>query len=90
MAILFANREHNAVAPCAKGSYPALMDWQQAAALAIVTVTAGAFLWRALRPRKVTFQSQTGCGCTPIASAKGSILITGRKGERPAVHVKMP
>ncbi len=66
------------------------MDWQQAAALAIVALTAGAFLWPVVRPRKVTFQSKSGCGCTPTSAAKGSIVITGRKGERPTVHVKMP
>ncbi len=53
-------------------------------------LTAGAFLWRGLRARKVTFQSQSGCGCTPASAAKGSIVISGRKGERPTVHVKMP
>ncbi len=65
------------------------MDWQQTAALAVVAITAGGFLWRALRPRKITFQSQSGCGCTPASGAKGSITIVGRKGERATVHVKM-
>lgn len=86
----FANREHNAVAPQPEEFYRPFMDWQQATALTIVTLTAGAFLWRGLRPRKATFQSQTGCGCTPASDAKGSIVISGRKGERATVHVKMP
>ena len=67
------------------------MGWQETVALSIVTLTAGAFLWSRLRPRRFNFQQQTHCGCgSPSQSAsRPSIIFRARKGERPQVIVKM-
>ena len=67
------------------------MDWQQIAALSIVAVTAGVFLWQRLRPRKFDFRRDTHCGCSaPSGSgAQSSIVFHARKGERPRIVAKM-
>jgi hypothetical protein len=67
------------------------MNWQQAVSLAIVAVVAGMFLWGRLRRRKFSFARDTHCGCSAPgqAEAKSSIVFHARKGERPAVVVKM-
>ena len=41
-----------------------MADWQGKLALAVVLVTAGLFIWRALRPKAPGCQE--GCGCTPL------------------------
>jgi hypothetical protein len=59
------------------------MDWQESAALVIVASTAGFFLWNALRTRKFAFQKKNTCGCSGGAHARqGSVMVTGRKGQR--------
>jgi hypothetical protein len=66
------------------------MNWQQPAALAIVGLTAGIFLWRRLRPRKFDFRRDTHCGCSSPGQtgSKSSIVFRARKGERPEIVVK--
>jgi len=65
------------------------MGWQEAIALTIVAVTVLAFTWSWLRPRKVSFRRQTGCGCSEVpAGSRQSITLHARKGERPQVIVK--
>jgi hypothetical protein len=67
------------------------MNWQQAISLMVVAVVAGLFLRGCLRRRKFSFVRDTHCGCgapgQPVT--KGSIVFHARKGERPAVTVKM-
>ncbi len=64
------------------------MDWQQAAALVIVAVTAGLFFWARIRPRRFGFRRDAHCGCTSQSAAKGSIVFHARRGERPQIVVK--
>lgn len=63
------------------------MDWQQPAALAVVTITAGVLLWQWVRPRRMNFQRRTGCGCAGSAGRPPSVCVTGRRGERPQILV---
>jgi hypothetical protein len=67
------------------------MDWQQVASLAIVAVTVGLFVGNRFRQRKLTFAQATHCGCSSAGQSanKNSITISGRRGERPKVIVKM-
>ena len=67
------------------------MNWQQAVSLAIVAAVAGLFLWGRLRRRKFSFERDTHCGCSAQGQSgtKSSIVFHARKGERPAVTVKM-
>ena len=73
-------------------NYLARMDWQQAAALGIVGVTAALFVWNKMRPRRFSFERDTHCGCSASAAAnpQPSIIFRQRKGERPQILVKMP
>jgi hypothetical protein len=66
------------------------MGWQELTALGIVAVTALAFIWSLLRPRKASFHRQTQCGCSSPASSgsKQSILLHARKGEVPKIFIK--
>ncbi len=66
------------------------MDWQQAAALGIVGITAAVFLYVRLRPRRFDFKRDTHCGCSsPAGDARPkSITFTSRRGERPRIIVK--
>jgi len=66
------------------------MGWQELTALVIVTATALVFLWKLVRPRKLSFESQTHCGCSAggLSGSKQSIVLHARKGERPKVFVK--
>jgi hypothetical protein len=64
------------------------MDWQQPAALAVVAATAALIAWRRLRPRRLDFHRETGCGCgSPSGPRPPSVCVTGRRGERPRVIV---
>jgi len=67
------------------------MGWQDIAALAIVAMTAAAFVWSHFRPRKFNFKRDTHCGCvSPSETTPGpSIVFHARRGERPQVLVKM-
>ena len=66
------------------------MDWQEAAALAIVAATAAVFVWRSMRPRRFQFHRDTHCGCTTTSSSRASsIVLSSRKGEHPKLTVKM-
>jgi hypothetical protein len=67
------------------------MDWQQTAALSVVGLTAGIFVWSRLRPRKFNFQRDTHCGCSSPAQTapQNSIVFHARRGERPQILVKM-
>ncbi len=65
------------------------MDWQEVIAFTIVGVTALVFLQNKFRPRKLSFQQATHCGCSPKSSAKSSIVIQGRRGEPPQIIMKM-
>jgi hypothetical protein len=66
------------------------MDWQKIAALGVVAVTAGMFVWAKMRRRRFSFEHDTHCGCS--AHSKGgntmSIVFSARKGERPKIIVK--
>jgi hypothetical protein len=64
------------------------MDWQRIAALAIVTITAGAFLRAKLRRRKFSFERDTHCGCALPSGSGNSIVFHARKGERAQIVVK--
>lgn len=66
------------------------MNWQTPVALAIVASTAGIFLWRRLRPRKVDFAKATGCGCLgkgPTSNPPG-IVIRSRRGESQRIELR--
>jgi len=63
------------------------VDWQQIAALGVVSVTALMFLVARLRRRKFSFARGTHCGCTQPAAA-ATIRFHARKGERPTVVVR--
>jgi hypothetical protein len=67
------------------------MDWQQVVSLAIVAVAAGLFSWARLHRRKFSLARDTHCGCAARGPGeeKSSIVFHARKGERPAVVVKM-
>jgi len=67
------------------------MGLQETLALGIVFLTAGAFAWCRLRPRKWSFQRATHCGCASAgpSASRQSIVFHARKGERPQVVVKM-
>jgi hypothetical protein len=67
------------------------MNWKQAVSLTIVAVVAGLFVWGRLRRRKFSFERDTHCGCAAQGQSgpKSSIVFHARKGERPAVMVKM-
>jgi hypothetical protein len=66
------------------------MDWQQIAALTLVAATAGLFIRAKTRRRSFSFARETHCGCgSPTgAQAKGSIVFSARKGQRPKIFVK--
>jgi hypothetical protein len=66
------------------------MDWQQGAALLIVGVTAGVFVFSKVRRRGFSFKNDTHCGCHSAGDlgAKQSIRFSARKGARPQVIVK--
>lgn len=64
------------------------MDWQQIAALAVVAITAVAFLRAKWRRRGFNFEQDTHCGCTPARAAGGSVIYSARKGQRPRIIVK--
>jgi hypothetical protein len=68
------------------------MNWQETAALAIVAVTAAAFLWKRFRRPKFDFKRDTHCGCASSSASeqqKSSVVYRARKGHRPEVVVRM-
>jgi len=67
------------------------MNWQQAVSLIIVAGVAGMFVWARVRRHKFSLARDTHCGCSaPGSTGEGSsIIFHARKGERPAVRVKM-
>jgi len=67
------------------------VGWQETAALSIVGLTAGIFLWSRWRPRRFSLQRDTHCGCASPAQsgARHSIVFHARKGQQPQVMVKM-
>ena len=68
--------------------YAADMDWQAAATWAIIAITAGVFLRKLVKRRGPFPAGGGGCGCAGGAGNKSSIVVCGRKGERPRVIVK--
>ncbi len=65
------------------------MNWQTPAALAVVALTAAAFAWPRLRPRRLTFTKDSPCGCgTSRSSRPEGIVISGRRGETPRITFK--
>jgi hypothetical protein len=67
------------------------MGWQETVALAIVAATASMFLWKAMRPRRFSFQAAGPCGCSNSSTQIGpkqSIVLRARKGERPQILVR--
>jgi hypothetical protein len=65
------------------------MGWQEMAALAIVAATASIFVWKAMQPRRLKFQSAGPCGCSSQAAPpRQTILFRARKGERPQIVVR--
>jgi hypothetical protein len=67
------------------------MDWQQLVSLVIVAVAASALGWSRIRRRKFSFERDTHCGCSApnSSSPQSSIVFHARKGERPAILMKM-
>jgi len=68
------------------------VNWQQIISLAIVALAGGWLLRGALRRRKFSLQHDTHCGCSmpeESSARKSSIRFHARKGERPAVFVRM-
>ena len=66
------------------------MNWQTPAALAIVALTAGIFLWLRLRPRKINFAKASGCGCIgkgPTSNPQG-IVVRSRRGESQRIEFR--
>jgi hypothetical protein len=70
--------------------YLPAVDWQQLVSLVIVALAATALLWRKVRPRRLTFERETHCGCAGSSQSapQGSILFRARKGERRQIHVR--
>ncbi|MBI3868847.1 MAG: hypothetical protein HY299_09980 [Verrucomicrobia bacterium] len=66
------------------------MDGQEESALVVVAITAAWFLVAAWRRRRVQgFKRATGCGCGEASGSRGaSVLISGRKGEKPRILVR--
>lgn len=69
-----------------------VMDWQQPAALGVVGVTLGWFLWVrwSSRRRRLPWDTGSGaCGCGAGASKNGvGLVVRGRRGERPTVEIR--
>lgn len=63
------------------------MDWQQPVTLGIVAVTAGIFLWRAVRPARYRLRKGVPCGCVgPRGGPKApGLVVHSRRGEVPQV-----
>lgn len=63
------------------------MNWQTPVALALVAVTAAAFLWRRFRPRRFSLARDTHCGCgsSPTGARPPGFRVEGRRGERPRI-----
>ena len=69
--------------------YFGVMDWQQLVSLAVVGVTALAFLWSRVRRRgRFDLMRDTHCGCSSPSGTQARIILRVRKGERPEVIVK--
>ncbi len=64
------------------------MNWQTPAALGVVALTAAILLWRRFRPRKFSFHRDTGCGCSSPGVRPPTVVVAGKRGERPTVTVK--
>jgi len=75
--------------PIAIPPWTFLMNWQTPIALAVVVLTAAAFAWKRLRPRRVTFTKDSPCGCgTSRSTRPEGIVISGRRGETPRITFK--
>lgn len=66
------------------------MDWQQPVALGIVALTAGIFLWRAVRPARYRLRKAVPCGCvgTRGGPKPPGLVVHSRRGEIPRVAWK--
>jgi hypothetical protein len=68
------------------------MDWQQPAALGVVGVTLGGFLWArwSSRRKRAPWDAGRGsCGCGSGVSKTGAgLVVRGRRGERPTVEIR--
>ena len=66
------------------------MDWQQIVVGIIVAATVILFVWNWLRPRKLFAGKGGGSGCSSGGGGanQSSIVVCGRKGERPTVIVR--
>jgi len=69
------------------------MDWQKPAALSVVGITLGFFLWARWAPqrwRRRLGSRGGGCGCSGGSSShKGAgLIVQGRRGERPQVILR--
>lgn len=69
------------------------MDWQKLAALGVVGITLGFFLWARWAPqrwRRRLGSREGGCGCSGGSSShKGAgLIVHGRRGERPQVILR--
>jgi hypothetical protein len=67
------------------------MDWQALVSLLIVAAAAGLLLRGRFHRRKFSWQRDTACGCSGVAtgSPQSSIVYRARKGRRPEVLIKM-
>jgi hypothetical protein len=69
------------------------MDWQKTAALGVVGITLGCFVWARWAPRgwrRPLASRGGGCGCSGGSSShKGAgLIVHGRRGERPQVILR--
>lgn len=65
------------------------MNWQTPTALAVVVLTAAAFAWPRLRPRRWTFAKDSPCGCGSSRSSRPEgLVVSGRRGETPRITLK--
>ncbi|HAB15606.1 MAG TPA: hypothetical protein DCE44_04055 [Verrucomicrobiales bacterium] len=65
------------------------MDWQRWAAMAVVALTVGAFVWHWWPRRRFDFHRRTGCGCAATTQPP-RVIVQGRRGERPRITFKTP
>jgi len=67
------------------------MAGQEIAALSIVGLTAAAFAWRLMRPRRPGAKKGLACSCAGASPrSMPGIILKARKGERAQILVKAP
>jgi hypothetical protein len=65
------------------------MAWQEIAALSVVAFTAGAFVWRLVRPRGLGRKKGLACACAGAdPRSLPTMVFKARKGERAQILVR--